>query len=140
MPLQPTRTALRRKLADLSSRRFQSSGGRRPDPSAYATKTTEQATPVTASKAGTASQAPSVWQRLGPLGRVAEAYSRANKRRPWVTQVVSSLVIFGFADLNAQRIGGRDYDPIRTRNMLITGAVFSIPAYEWCAIPCAIPR
>lgn len=114
------RAALRRKLAGLSSRRLQSSG--RPNLSANAANTT-------------AADAPSIWRRLGPLSRAAEAYSRANKRRPWVTQFTSSLVIFGLADLNAQRIGGKEYDPIRTRNMLVTGAVFSIPAYEWYVSP-----
>ncbi|KAI9901908.1 hypothetical protein N3K66_003725 [Trichothecium roseum] len=44
------------------------------------------------------------WQRLGPLTSLARAYSRAQKRRPWVTQFCTALVIYATADLSAQYI------------------------------------
>ncbi|KAI1877640.1 hypothetical protein JX265_003648 [Neoarthrinium moseri] len=127
------RAAWRRKLAELPSlrpprSRFQSTG---PGPKPTPPKPHEAPAPNATTTHAPPASPPSIWQRLGPVTRAANAYSRANQRRPWVTQVTSSLIIFLLADLNAQRIGGKEYDPVRTRNMLITGAVFSIPAYEW---------
>ncbi|KAI1430256.1 hypothetical protein F5Y12DRAFT_13451 [Xylaria sp. FL1777] len=53
---------------------------------------------------------PPFWKRLGPLTRGAEAYGRAQRARPWATQVASTLVIYFCADLGAQWISraGRD--------------------------------
>ncbi|KAH6659188.1 hypothetical protein BKA67DRAFT_543805 [Truncatella angustata] len=112
------------------SKRFQSTGSN-PGKTAKA----DEASAITPGAPPTPGDAPtiplSLWQRLGPVTVAANAFTRANKKRPWVTQVCSSLVIYLLADLNAQRIGGKEYDPVRTRNMLITGAGFSIPGYEW---------
>ncbi|KAK1972309.1 FMN-linked oxidoreductase [Colletotrichum sublineola] len=72
-----------------------------------------------------------LWQRLGPLTRAAEAYARHQRIRPLTTQLTSSLVIYFCADLSAQRISGKDYDPERTMRSLIIGAISSIPAYKW---------
>lgn len=71
------------------------------------------------------------WQRLGPLTRAAMAYARAQRKRPYTTQVATSLVICFTADLSAQRMGGRDYDPKRTVRSLIVGSISSIPSYKW---------
>lgn len=132
--------AMRRSLNPMRTtkpqRRFQSTG------SGPSTKKTNNPPKTDDHSASIAPGAPSIppnapttnlkiWQRLGPLTKAADAFTRANKKRPWVTQVCSSLVIYLIADLNAQRIGGKEYDPVRTRNMLITGACFSIPGYEW---------
>lgn len=38
------------------------------------------------------------WQRLGPLTRAAEAYARSQRKRPYMTQFCSSLVIYLFSD------------------------------------------
>ena len=38
------------------------------------------------------------WQRLGPLTRAAEAYARAQRKRPYTTQLCSSLVIYLCSD------------------------------------------
>jgi hypothetical protein len=38
------------------------------------------------------------WQRLGPLTRAAQAYARAQRKRPYVTQVCTSLVIYFCSD------------------------------------------
>ncbi len=73
-----------------------------------------------------------LWQRLGPLTRLAEAYARAQRRRPYVTQLCSSLAIYFCADLSAQRMGGKGYyDPSRTARSLLIGAISSIPSYKW---------
>lgn len=71
------------------------------------------------------------WQRLGPLTRAAFAYARAQRKRPYTTQVATSLVIYFFSDISAQRMGGRDYDPKRTVRSLIIGSISSIPSFKW---------
>ena len=38
------------------------------------------------------------WQRLGPLTRAAQAYARAQRKRPYVTQVCTSLLIYLCSD------------------------------------------
>ena len=72
-----------------------------------------------------------LWQRLGPLTRLAEAYARAQRRRPYVTQFCTSLVIYFCADISAQRISGKDYSPERTARSLVIGGISSIPSYKW---------
>ncbi|KAH6632428.1 hypothetical protein F5144DRAFT_593200 [Chaetomium tenue] len=71
------------------------------------------------------------WQRLGPLTRAAQAYARAQRKRPYVTQVCTSLVIYLCSDISAQSMGGRDYDPTRTARSLMIGSISSIPSYNW---------
>jgi hypothetical protein len=77
------------------------------------------------------------WMRLGPLTRTVQAYGRAQRKRPWVTQICTSLTIYLFADLSAQRISGKEYDVQRTGRSLIIGGISSIPSFEWCA-PCLV--
>jgi dihydroorotate dehydrogenase len=38
------------------------------------------------------------WQRLGPLTRAAQAYARAQRKRPYTTQVCTSLFIYLCSD------------------------------------------
>ncbi|AEO66271.1 uncharacterized protein THITE_2043359 [Thermothielavioides terrestris NRRL 8126] len=71
------------------------------------------------------------WQRLGPLTRAAQAYARAQRKRPYTTQVCTSLFIYLCSDISAQSIGGRDYDPIRTARSLLISSISSIPSYHW---------
>ncbi|KAK4041631.1 hypothetical protein C8A01DRAFT_45272 [Parachaetomium inaequale] len=71
------------------------------------------------------------WQRLGPLTRAAQAYARAQRKRPYVTQVCTSLLIYLCSDISAQSMGGRDYDPTRTARSLLIGSISSIPSYNW---------
>ena len=72
------------------------------------------------------------WQRLGPLTTAGQAYARSQRKRPWATQFVSTLVIYLCADISAQRMSGKDYDPKRTARSLIIGGAASIPSYTWC--------
>ncbi|KAI0427265.1 hypothetical protein F5Y09DRAFT_36398 [Xylaria sp. FL1042] len=99
---------------------------------------------------------PPFWQRLGPLMRAAEAYGRAQRARPWVTQVASTLVVYLCADLGAQWISrsgqddithdvkgegkggdgaakgeGRKHDWARTARSLVIGGTAAIPGYIW---------
>ena len=74
-----------------------------------------------------------LWQRLGMLSRGFEAYGRSQRKRPYTTQFVSSLVIYILGDLSAQKMNGDDYDPRRTGRALVISAGSSIPSYKWCA-------
>lgn len=78
--------------------------------------------------------AQAAWKRLGPLTRPVEAYGRAHRKRPYVTQVISAVTIFALGDMGAQRIGGKDYDPVRTGRSLIIGAVAAIPQFKWLVL------
>jgi protein Mpv17 len=72
-----------------------------------------------------------LWQRLGPLSTGFRAYGRSQRKRPYTTQFVSSLVVFFLGDLGAQRINGDEYDPARSGRALIIGGMASIPSYKW---------
>ncbi|CAJ2508659.1 Uu.00g136850.m01.CDS01 [Anthostomella pinea] len=72
------------------------------------------------------------WQRLGPLTRAGQAYARAQRARPWATQLASSLFIYLCADISAQRLGGRgEHDLERTGRSLVIGGAAAIPGYTW---------
>lgn len=88
-------------------------------------------TPVPVPVPGTVAPLP-IWQRLGPLTRGAEAYARAQRRRPWVTQVATMLVIYLCADISAQQISGKDeHEYARTARSLTIGGVAAIPGHMW---------
>ena len=72
-----------------------------------------------------------IWQRLGPLSKGFQAYSRSQRKRPYTTQFCSSLVIYFLGDLSAQNISGDEYDPKRTMRALVISAFSSIPSYKW---------
>jgi dihydroorotate dehydrogenase len=87
------------------------------------------------------------WQRLGPLTRAGQAYARAQRARPWATQVASALVVYLAADFGAQQMGGsggvvvgeeegaqvneRRHDWGRTVRSLAIGGMAAIPGYIW---------
>ncbi|KAI9876248.1 MAG: hypothetical protein M1830_006941 [Pleopsidium flavum] len=71
------------------------------------------------------------WQRLGPLSKAFNAYGRSQRKRPYVTQLCSSLVIYLCGDVCAQNIGGDDYNPWRTVRNITIGGISSIPSYKW---------
>ncbi|KAM3458888.1 hypothetical protein MY3296_000035 [Beauveria thailandica] len=73
----------------------------------------------------------SIWMRMGPLTQAATAFGRAQKKRPYVVQTVSAMVIFIAADVGAQNISGAEYDPVRTARTTFIGALFAIPQYRW---------
>lgn len=94
--------------------------------------------------------------QAGPVGRLGRVYSRAQQRRPYVTQLCSSVVVYLCGDLSAQLWfpsepakskdkeegkgertddggsgGGSAYDPYRTMRHLAVGIGSSIPSYNW---------
>lgn len=74
---------------------------------------------------------PLLWQRLGPVSKALSAFSRAQKKRPYVVQFTGSLVVYTVGDLSAQYIGGDDYNPVRTLRNVAIGGTSSIPNYHW---------
>ncbi|KAL2855901.1 hypothetical protein BJY01DRAFT_196283 [Aspergillus pseudoustus] len=93
--------------------------------------------------------------QAGPVGKLGRSYSRFQERRPYTTQICSSIVIYLCGDLSAQFLfpekpaeqksvepsekgpgdavveerGG--YDPWRTMRHLTVGIGSSIPSYNW---------
>ncbi|MCJ1310284.1 hypothetical protein MMC25_003946 [Agyrium rufum] len=72
-----------------------------------------------------------LWQRLGPLTQTFQAYGRAQRNRPYATQLCSSLVIYALGDISAQRIRGEEYEVTSTGRNLIIGGTAAIPGYLW---------
>lgn len=72
-----------------------------------------------------------LWQRLGPLTTAIQALGRAQRRRPWTTQFVSSLVVYFCGDLCAQSLRDGEYEPSRAARSLVIGAGAAIPSYTW---------
>jgi dihydroorotate dehydrogenase len=58
------------------------------------------------------------WQRLGPLTRAAEAYARAQRKRPYTTQLCSSLVIYLCSDCEFAHTRGLECEEEPSRVMI----------------------
>ncbi|KAL4895814.1 hypothetical protein BDV59DRAFT_173188 [Aspergillus ambiguus] len=156
-------------------RRNQSSGTSNPEPVPEAKNPPQNAqlnpqhqpsstTPSTPAPTATSSSAPAVRSKSlrqvildGPIGRVGRSYARIQERRPYATQLWSTVVVYLCGDLSAQLLfppeskdsakredspsesaqdnegtvseGG--YDPFRTMRHLVVGAGSSIPSYNW---------
>ncbi|TQV92939.1 Mpv17/PMP22 family protein [Cordyceps javanica] len=116
--------------------RANSSSQPKPPEKAKAAKTSADAASAagasTATETTAKSAAPtSIWMRMGPLTQLGTAFGRAQKKRPYVVQTLSAMVIFIVADVSAQNISGAEYDPIRTTRTTFIGALFAIPQYRW---------
>ncbi|MCJ1386883.1 hypothetical protein MMC17_010011 [Xylographa soralifera] len=72
-----------------------------------------------------------LWQRLGPLSLGFNAYARAQRKKPYITQFGTSLVIYFCGDLAAQNIGHEEYNIWRTVRNITIGGICSIPSYRW---------
>lgn len=89
----------------------------------------------------------------GPVGKFGRWYGRAQERKPYTTQLWSSVIIYLCGDLSAQLLfpaevsaPGKEgeeeseeegetvtagYDPYRTLRHLCVGVGSSIPSYKW---------
>ena len=91
----------------------------------------------------------------GPIGKSGRWYARMQERKPYATQLWSSIIIYLCGDLSAQLLfptevpapakegvdadgneGEREtvtagYDPYRTLRHLCVGVGSSIPSYKW---------
>lgn len=74
-----------------------------------------------------------LWQRLGPLTTAFEALSRSQRKRPWTTQFVSTVVVYFLGDITAQSLRDEEYEPGRTARSMVIGAGAAIPTYTWYA-------
>ncbi|KAH6896673.1 hypothetical protein B0T10DRAFT_602109 [Thelonectria olida] len=106
-------------------RRLQSSPAKNNGPKAA------ESQPAVSNNVGAAVASRPIWERLGPLTRMAQAYGRSQRARPYATQTWSAIAIYLVADLSAQYIGGNDYDPLRTARALCIGGAAAIPHYKW---------
>lgn len=71
---------------------------------------------------------------LDSLSAPLKAFSRYHKKRPYLTQFLSTLVIYLLGDLSAQNLVPGDdepYSPARTVRSLIIGGLAAIPGYRW---------
>lgn len=88
---------------------------------------------------------------MEPVIEPFRAYGRVQQRRPYITQLVSSLIIYFVGDLVAQSITApeekeveedkeergwvqqwsEDRDWARTGRALMIGGISSIPSYKW---------
>ena len=87
---------------------------------------------------------PWMWTKIQPLGAPLRFHMRWSERRPYVTQLSTSLIIYFLGDISGQYIqqlgehpsapgqGLVDhYDGQRTLRALCIGAIMSIPIYHW---------
>ncbi|KAJ6441060.1 Mpv17/PMP22 family protein [Purpureocillium lavendulum] len=93
-----------------------------------ATATSTTAAAAAATK--TASAVP-LWRRLGIITRAVDGYANSQRKRPYTTQLIGAFVIYLLADLSAQRIGGREHDPVRTGRTVLIGLVAAIPHFKF---------
>lgn len=71
------------------------------------------------------------YQRLGLMTKFFGWYDRRQTRNPYVTQLLSSLLVYFIGDQLAQGAGGEAYDGKRTLRHLTIGAIISLPGYKW---------
>jgi len=78
------------------------------------------------------------WLWLEPFNVPLRHYTRLHKRRPYIVQLCSALLIYLLGDLSAQRItlsSSSDpdaaYNPFQTARALTIGALSAIPSYRW---------
>ncbi|KAH8680547.1 hypothetical protein BX600DRAFT_543290 [Xylariales sp. PMI_506] len=123
-----SRAVLRRQLECMRqqrlpkvARRFESSSST----SSGATSTT------TATKGQAEAATASVVKKLGPFSRFGQFYARLQNKRPYSTQLATSIFIWFCSDLTAQTIDGKEYDPWRTLRSISIGGIAAIPAFCW---------
>ena len=78
------------------------------------------------------------YRRLGPVTDFFRWFHRTQEKRPYTTQLWTSMTIYLCGDFLAQDIGGEDYDPKRTLRMVTIGGLASMPGYKWCDKTCAL--
>lgn len=64
-------------------------------------------------------------------GRMIRSCQGAQKRRPYLFQICTSLAIWFSADVIAQQVGDTEYDAAQTGRMLVIGGSASVPMYKW---------
>jgi protein Mpv17 len=126
--IRPTHVVPRRTLR---TRNVQRRTYTKPNPQPQPPKVSNLATAETASKS---IPGPSYFW-LDSLSTPLQAFARAQAKRPYLTQFISTLIIYLLGDLSAQKLAPADpdepYSPARTMRALIIGGVAAIPGYRW---------
>lgn len=110
-------------------------------PAKSVTPKTTPATPPTTFSAISTWATPFV-QPLAIFAGPFRAYSRIQSRRPYLTQFISSLIIYFLGDLSSQLVQSNDpstatsttpfsYDPLRALRTITIGGISSIPSYHF---------
>lgn len=163
---QPSQYAARRKFSDQKPND--------PSPSAKPDSPTSSTTSSSTHKQSSQEQGVSfnttavaipgpawLWTPLKPLIYPLNVYNRAQNKRPYLTQFITSLIIYFLGDLSSQMIqqpapsvdptppisqapetqastlpkqtptAWEHYDPARSLRALIIGGIFSLPSYHW---------
>ncbi|KAF2147217.1 uncharacterized protein K452DRAFT_217059 [Aplosporella prunicola CBS 121167] len=74
------------------------------------------------------------WLWLEPVSRPFRAYSKAQARRPYMVQLMSTVIIWFLGDLSAQTISRSEdgaYSTSRAMRSVTVGSISSIPSYRW---------
>ncbi|KAB8277124.1 hypothetical protein BDV30DRAFT_234925 [Aspergillus minisclerotigenes] len=66
-----------------------------------------------------------------PVTRLFRWVSDSQTRRPWITQLCLTPLIYCLGDFSAQMIGDEDYDYHRSLRSFVIGLVIAIPSHEW---------
>ncbi|KAE8363543.1 hypothetical protein BDV27DRAFT_165419 [Aspergillus caelatus] len=66
-----------------------------------------------------------------PALALLDWYSHSQSRRPYLTQLCLTPLIYCIGDLSAQMIGDDDFDPRRSFRSIVIGLVIAIPSREW---------
>ncbi|PLB46872.1 hypothetical protein P170DRAFT_477733 [Aspergillus steynii IBT 23096] len=66
-----------------------------------------------------------------PIASIFEWFSRSQSRRPYITQLCLTPLIFCLGDFSAQMIGDDDFDYHRSLRSVVIGLVIAIPSHEW---------
>lgn len=66
-----------------------------------------------------------------PARAFLEWYSSSQNRRPYITQLCLTPLIYCIGDLSAQTISGDGFDYRRSLRSLVVGLVIAIPSREW---------
>ncbi|KAE8393514.1 hypothetical protein BDV23DRAFT_149334 [Aspergillus alliaceus] len=66
-----------------------------------------------------------------PIASLFDWFSHSQSRRPYMTQLCLTPLIFCLGDFSAQMIGDEDFDFHRSLRSVIIGLVIAIPTHEW---------
>jgi protein Mpv17 len=66
-----------------------------------------------------------------PIASLFDWFSHSQSRRPYITQLCLTPLIFCLGDFSAQMIGDDDFDYHRSLRSVIIGLVIAIPSHEW---------
>ncbi|KAI1500677.1 hypothetical protein F5X99DRAFT_409897 [Biscogniauxia marginata] len=122
MMLAPlTRTLIRARVDSVASRRLQSLRFHMHSSNQKPTSVSQQHE----------AEKPASTLSSGVLVRMAEAYSRSSRARPFQTQTTFFTGVFVTGDLLAQSVSGKEHDISQTAGAAFVGATAAVPMLVW---------